>query len=80
MNYSKMNQFDVAYSRCMESLNKWYKEGDFDKMSEDSRVWGKMLQFEKELNVLWGRDYVVFRGVLISYFRFMKGVLKNESE
>ncbi len=77
MNYSKMNRFDVVYSRCMGALNEWYKEGDFDKMSKDSKIWDKMLRFEKELDRLWDGNYIIFRAVLVEYFRFMKGVLGN---
>ncbi len=43
----------------------------------DKEAWQRMLEFEKELNRLWDGDYDVFRGVLIEYYRFMKGVLKN---
>ncbi len=75
MNYSKLNQFDVAYSRCMEVLGEKYIEGTFDKMSRD--LWDTMLKYEIELEKLWNGDYITFRAVLVGYFRFMKGVLGN---
>ncbi len=72
-----MNQFDTTYSRCILSLNEYYVEGAFIKMEKDSKVWITMLKYEFELNRLWDRDYDTFRGVLIAYYKFMRGVLKD---
>ncbi len=44
----------------------------------DKKAWQRMLEFEDELNRLWDGDYVVFRAVLIEYFRFMKRILKGK--
>ena len=73
-----MTQFDTAYSRCMSSLNDYYIEGAFTRMETgDKKAWQRMLEFEDELNRLWDGDYDTFRGVLVEYYRFMKGVLKD---
>ncbi len=73
-----MNLFDTAYLRCMSSLNDYYTEGDFTRMEAgDKKAWQRMLEFEAELNRLWDGDYDVFRGVLVAYYRFMKGVLNG---
>ena len=75
----KVNQFDTAFSRCMSSLNDYYIEGAFTRMEVgDKKAWQRMLEFEDELNRLWDGDYVVFRAVLIEYFRFMKRILKGK--
>ncbi len=74
-----VNKFDIAYHRCMSSLNDYYTEGAFTRMETgDRKSWQGMLAFEAELNRLWDGDYDVFRAVLIEYFRFMKCILKGK--
>ncbi len=72
-----MNEFDVAYQRCMLALGKDYVEGTFSRIFKSSKILDEMLRFEASLEKLWDKDYVVFRAVLVSYFRFMKGVLNG---
>ncbi len=69
-----LSKFDVAYGHCMMNLGKWYETGDFDRMSSELR--DTMLKYENRLEELWGKDYIVFHAVLVSYYRFMKEVLR----
>ncbi len=82
MNIRGMNQFDMAYYHCMMALNKNYRRGMFDIMSKDSnsKIMDTMLEYEEELGKLWNKDYPTFRGVLVSYYKFMRGVLRKDSK
>ncbi len=76
MNYNGMNEFDVAYYRCMMALGEKFGVGDYNRIYKDSGKRGEIQGFEKELDKLWCNDYVVFRAVLVAYYKFMKEAIK----